>query len=130
MATIRTGIQIDDRSSQPNKAMQNALPMLVNQMEAMHVDSCTMFDTYTTVLLRRELATVANIMNQIDEEIHTAENAQGCLNKRIRDDTYEMNGLLDKVVTLFGAYLYFQGLGKVIEISDELTKKLFYNYWL
>ncbi|MFY0520925.1 tape measure protein [Lysinibacillus sp. UGB7] len=121
MATIRTAIQIQDRLSQPMRAMQNAVSMMVNQMEAMHVASGTMFDTSTIALMRRELATAANSMNQIEQEIRTADNAQDGLNNRIRDGTAEMNGLLGKVGALIGAYLSLQGLGKVIEISDELT---------
>ena len=121
MATIRTAIQIEDRLSQPIRAMQNAVSIMVNQMEAMHVASGTMFDTSTIALMRRELAIAANIMNQFEQEIRAADNAQGGLNNRVRDGTSKMNGLLGKVGALIGAYLSLQGLGKVIEISDELT---------
>ncbi|MGE7840135.1 tape measure protein [Lysinibacillus sp. NPDC093712] len=121
MATIRTAIQIEDRLSQPIRAMQNAVSMMVNQMEAMHVASGTMFDTSTIALMRRELATTTNSMNQIEQEIRAADNAQRGLNNRIRDGTDEMNGLLGKVGALIGAYLSLRGLGTVIDISDELT---------
>lgn len=121
MATIRTAIQIQDRLSQPMRAMHSAVSMMVNQMEAMHTASGTMFDTSTIALMRRELATAASSMNQIQEEIRSADNAQRGLNNRIRDGTDKMNGLLKKVGALIGAYLTLQGLGKVIEISDELT---------
>lgn len=121
MATIRTAIQIQDRLSQPMRTMHSAVSMMVNQMEAMHTASGTMFDTSTIALMRRELATAASSMNQIQEEIRSADNAQRGLNNRIRDGTDKMNGLLKKVGALIGAYLTLQGLGKVIEISDELT---------
>lgn len=121
MATIRTAIQIEDRLSQPIRAMHNAISMMVNQMEHMNVASGDMFDSSSIELMRRNLATAANSMNQIEQEIHSANNAQGGLNNRIRDGTDEMSGLLSKVMALIGAYLSLQGLGKVIEISDELT---------
>lgn len=121
MATIRTAIQIEDRLSQPIRAMHNAVSMMVNQMEAMHVASGTLFDTSTIALMRRELGNAANSMNQIEQEIRSADNAQGGLNNRIRDGTDEMNGLVKKVGALIGAYLSLQGLSKAIEISDELT---------
>lgn len=121
MATIRTAIQIEDRLSQPIRAMHNAVSMMVNQMEAMHTASGTMFDTSTIALMRRELATAANSMNQIEQEIRAADNAQLGLNNRIRDGTGEMDGLLSKVGALIGAYLSLQGLGNLIQISDELT---------
>ncbi len=121
MATIRTAIQIEDRLSQPIRAMHNAVSMMVNQMESMHVASGNMFDTSTIALMRRELANAATSMNQIEQEIRGADSAQEQLNNRIRDGTGEMDGLLGKVGALIGAYLSIQGLGKVIEISDELT---------
>lgn len=121
MATIRTAIQIEDRLSQPIRAMHNAISMMVNQMEHMNVASGDMFDSSSIELMRRNLANAANSMNQIEQEIHGANNAQGRLNNRIRDGTDAMNGLLSKVMALIGAYLSLQGLGKVIEISDELT---------
>ncbi|WP_196243731.1 tape measure protein, partial [Lysinibacillus sphaericus] len=121
MATIRTAIQIEDRLSQPIRAMHNAVSMMVNQMEAMHAASGTMFDTSSIALMRRELANAASSMNQIEQEVRAAAGAQDQLNNRIRDGTGEMDGLLSKVGALIGAYLSIQGLGKVIEISDELT---------
>lgn len=121
MATIRTAIQIEDRLSQPIRAMHNAISMMVNQMEQMNVASGNMFDSSSIELMRRNLATAANSMNQVEQEIHAADNAQLGLNNRIRDGTDEMDGLLGKVGALIGAYLSLQGLGKVIEISDELT---------
>ncbi|MEK4170960.1 tape measure protein [Lysinibacillus sp. FSL L8-0312] len=101
--------------------MHNAVSMMVNQMEAMHVASGTLFDTSSIALMRRELGNAANSMNQIEQEIRSADNAQGGLNNRIRDGTDEMNGLVKKVGALIGAYLSLQGLSKAIEISDELT---------
>ncbi|UUV26106.1 MULTISPECIES: tape measure protein [Lysinibacillus] len=121
MATIRTAIQIEDRLSQPIRAMHNAISMMVNQMEHMNVASGDMFDSSSIELMRRNLANAANSMNQIEREIHAANNAQGGLNNRIRDGTDAMNGLLSKVMTLIGAYLSLRGLGQLIEISDELT---------
>lgn len=121
MATIRTAIQIEDRLSQPIRAMHNAVSMMVNQMESMHTASGNMFDTSTIALMRREMANAATSMNQIEQEIRGTDNAQEQLNNRIRDGTGAMDGLLGKVGALVGAYLSLQGLGKVIEISDELT---------
>lgn len=121
MATIRTAIQIEDRLSQPIRAMHNAITMMVNQMEHMNVASGDMFDSSSIELMRRNLTNAANSMNQIEQEIHAANNAQGGLNNRIRDGTDAMNGLLSKVMALIGAYLSLRGLGQLIEISDELT---------
>lgn len=121
MATIRTAIQIEDRLSQPLKAMHNAVSILVNQMESLHVATGRMIDTSTVELMRRELANAANAMNQIEQEILAADNAQARFNNRIRDGTSAMDGLIGKVGALVSAYLSLQGLIKVIEISDELT---------
>lgn len=121
MATIRTAIQIQDRLSQPMRAMHSAVSTMVNQMEALNTASGHMMDTSSIEIARRELARAADQFNRIENEIRATDNAQGDLNNRIRDGTDEMNGLLGKVGALIGAYLSLQGLGKLIEISDELT---------
>ncbi|MGR6907004.1 hypothetical protein [Lysinibacillus sp. BSL11] len=87
----------------------------------MNVASGDMFDSSSIELMRRNLANAANSMNQIEQVIHAANNAQGGLNNCIRDGTDAMNGLLSKVMALIGAYLSLRGLGELIEISDELT---------
>ncbi|MEQ6357889.1 tape measure protein [Lysinibacillus sp. M3] len=121
MATIRTAIQIQDRLSQPMRAMHSAVSMMVNQMEAMHVASGRMMDTSNVQLANRELARAAEAMNRIESEITDASNSQQRFTNNIRDGTSAADGLLNKVLGIAAAYLSFQTVGKVFGLSDELT---------
>jgi hypothetical protein len=56
MATILTAIQIQNRLSQPMRAMHGAVAMMVNQMEAIHVASRQMMSTSSITFARNELA--------------------------------------------------------------------------
>lgn len=121
MATIRTAIQIQDRLSQPMRAMHGAVSMMVNQMEAMHVASGQMMDTSSVQLAQRELARAAEQFNRIESEVNNASNAQQRFTNNIRDGTSAADGLFKKIIGIAAAYLSFQTVGSVFKLSDELT---------
>ncbi|WP_107950969.1 tape measure protein [Lysinibacillus parviboronicapiens] len=121
MATIRTAIQIQDRLSQPMRAMHNAVSMMVNQMEAMNAASGHMMDTSSIETARRELARAADQFNRIENEIQDADNAQQRFTNHIRDGTNAAKGLLGKVMGIVAAYLTLQSIGDVVKLSDEIT---------
>lgn len=121
VATIRTAIQIQDRLSQPMRAMHSAVSMMVNQMEAMHVASGRMVDTSNVQLANKELARAAEAMNRIESEISNAANGQQSFTNNIRDGTSAADGLLKKIISITAAYLSFQTIGNVFKLSDEMT---------
>ncbi|EON73845.1 tape measure protein [Lysinibacillus sphaericus] len=121
MATIRTSIQLQDRLSQPMRAMHSAVSVMVNQMEAMHAASGNMMDTTSIEIARRELARAADAFNQIEDEIREADNVQQRFNNHIRDGTNAAEGLLGKVLALVAAYLSLQSISGVVQLSDEMT---------
>ncbi len=121
MATIRTAIQIQDRLSQPMRAMHNAVSMMVNQMEAMNAASGHMMDTSSIEIARRELARAADQFNRIENEIRESDNAQQRFTNHIRDGTDAADGLLGKIAGIVAAYLTLQSIGDVVKLSDEMT---------
>ncbi|WP_339260988.1 tape measure protein [Lysinibacillus sp. FSL K6-3209] len=120
IATIRTAIQIQDRLSQPMRAMHNAVSMMVNQMEAMNAASGHMMDTSSIEIARQELARAAEQFNQIENEIHAADNAQQNFTNHIRDGTNAADGLLGKIAGIVAAFLTLQSMGNVVKLSDEM----------
>ncbi|MGN4127619.1 tape measure protein [Lysinibacillus sphaericus] len=120
MATIRTAIQIQDRLSQPMRAMHNAVSMMVNQMEAMHTASSSMMDTSSIEIARRELARAADEFNRIEDEVRNADDAQRDFNNNIRDGTTAADGLLSKIIGIAAAYLSFQTGKNIVALSDEM----------
>ncbi|AVK85264.1 hypothetical protein C3943_17885 [Lysinibacillus sp. B2A1] len=121
MATIRTAIQIQDRLTQPMKAMHNAVSMMVNQMEAMNAASGHMMDTSSIEIARRELARAADQFNRIENEVRDADNAQQGFTNHIRDGTNAADKLLGKIMGIVAAYLTLQSISDVVKLSDEMT---------
>jgi len=121
MATIRTAIQIQDRLSQPIRAMHNAVSMMVNQMEAMNAASGHMMDTSSIEIARRELARTADQLNRIENEVRDADNAQQKFNNHIRDGTGAADGLLGKIMGIVAAYLSLRSIGDIVKLSDDMT---------
>ncbi|MGG2105553.1 tape measure protein [Lysinibacillus pakistanensis] len=121
MATIQTAIQIQDRLSQPMRAMHNAVSMMVNQMEAMNAASGHMMDTSSIEIARRELARASEQFNRIESEVRNADNAQQGFNNHIRDGTSAANGLLGKVMGIAAAYLSFQSVKGILSMADDIT---------
>lgn len=121
MATIQTAIQIQDRLSQPMRAMHNAVSMMVNQMEAMNAASGHMMDTSSIEIARRELARASEQFNRIESEVRNADNAQQGFNNHIRDGTSAANGLLDKITGIAAAYLSFQTVKGILSMADDIT---------
>ncbi|MEG0449899.1 MAG: tape measure protein [Lysinibacillus sp.] len=121
MATIRTSIQIQDRLSQPMRAMHNAVSMMVNQMEAMHSASGNMMNTSSIELARRELSRAAESMNRIEQEVQGAATAQQRFTNNIRDGTSALGELLGKILAVVGAYLSLRSIQDVVRLSDEMS---------
>lgn len=121
MATIRTAIQIQDRLSQPMRAMHNAVSMMVNQMEAMNAASGHMMDTSSIEIARRELARTADQLNRIENEVRDADNAQQKFNNHIRDGTGAADGLLGKIMGVVAAYLSLRFIGDIVKLSDDMA---------
>lgn len=121
MATIRTAIQIQDRLSQPMRAMHNAVSTMVNQMEALHAASGTVMDTSSIEIARRELGRAAEEFNRIEDEVRNAGNAQQGFNNNIRDGTSAADGLFNKIKGIVAAYLSIKTIGGIISMADDIT---------
>lgn len=121
MATIRTAINMTDNLSPIFRSINSALQLTISGFENLQNASGEVVDISRLQQAQRELARVDEMFNRIESDIRDAENAQNGFNNRIRDGTSAMDGLIGKVMTLIGAYLSLQGLGKVIQLSDQMT---------
>ncbi|WPK12230.1 tape measure protein [Lysinibacillus louembei] len=121
MATIRTAINMTDNLSPVFRSINSALQLTVSGFQNLEGASGNAVDVSRLQQAQRELARVDKMFNQIENEIRDAENAQGKFNNKIRDGTTAVDGLVNKVGALIGAYLSLQGLGNVLAISDQMA---------
>jgi len=121
MATIRTTIMVNDMMSQQFRAMNMAMTSVISSFQNLQHTSSNAIDTASLEAAQRELQRIESQMNEVEQEIRQAENAQENLNRNIRNGTNAANGFLRQLGSIVATYLTLQGLGKVIEISDEYT---------
>lgn len=118
MATIRTSIQITDGMSRAFQSMNNSMNILIGSFEELHATSGNAVDTASIQAARRELNQAELAFNEIEQEIRQAGEAQNNFNQQINEGSSAADGLLGKVGGILAAYLSFQALGDVLNLSD------------
>lgn len=118
MATIRTSIQITDGMSRAFQSMNNAMNIVLSSFESLQDASGNAIDTASIQAARRELNQAELAFNEIEQEIRQAEAAQNDFNQEIHEGTSAADGLLGKLGGILAAYLSFQALGDVLNLSD------------
>lgn len=115
---------VNDMMSQQFRAMNMAMSSVISSFQHMQNVSGSAVDTAALEAAQRELQLVESRMNEVEQEIRQAENAQENLNRDIRNGTDAASGLLSKLGAIVGTYLTLQGLGDAISLSDEMTNTI------
>ena len=121
MATIKSAIALYDGVTSPLQSMNRAMNIILNSFQAMQNASGNAVDVGAIQQAREELARTETALDGIEKNIRDADEQQNKLNDDIRQGTSNADGLLSKVkgiVTAIGAGI---GIGKVIELSDDLA---------
>ncbi|MEH7392393.1 tape measure protein [Bacillus sp. JJ1474] len=121
MATIRTVVQVQDNMSRAFQSMNNAMNIVINSFEQLQMQSSNAVDTTSIQAARQQLALAENSFNQIEQQIHQANNQQQQLNNSINQGSSAASGFLSKLVAIVGTYLSLQAGKSIIELSDQMT---------
>lgn len=121
MATIRTAIQIQDKMTPAFKSMNVAMNIVLNTFEKLQKTSSNAVDTSSIQTAREELARANVIINQAEDEINQANNAQDKFNNNIRNGTNSADGLLGKVKQIALTVASMAGMQKVLDLSDQVS---------
>ncbi|MEH7522017.1 tape measure protein [Bacillus sp. JJ1503] len=121
MATIRTVVQVQDNMSRAFQSMNNAMNIVINSFEQLQMQSSNAVDTASIQAARQQLALAENSFNQIEQQIHQANNQQQQLNNSINQGSSAASGFLSKLVAIVGTYLSLQAGKSIIELSDQMT---------
>lgn len=122
MATISTSIELYDRVSAPIHNMISALEEMIGTYESVETTMNAGFDTTPIDRARQAIDQTTTQMEQFEQEIQGAEQQQDDLNRKIRQGSSDMDSLTDNVMGLVGAYASFQGLQKLVNLSDEYVQ--------
>jgi tape measure domain-containing protein len=122
MATIRTAIQIQDGMTPAMRSMTTALNICINSFEAMQNASGHAVDTASISAARAELARVETAMNEVEQDIRAADNAQRRLNGDMQNASSVAEEFAGKIKNVLGAMATIAGVKKVMDLSDTLAQ--------
>ena len=122
MASISTSIELYDRVSGPINNMISALNNMIDTYESVESAMNSGFDTAPINEARRAIDQAAEQMDEFEQNIRQSEQQQEDLNRQIRQGASDMDGLTDSVMGMVGAYASFQGLQKLVNLSDEYVQ--------
>lgn len=124
MATIRTSIQVHDGLSGALRHMNSALQSVVTSFEQMQTATNQGINTAQFESARRDLALASQQMQEFENAAQQAANQQNGLNNAARNGANIFKKLGSAAIAAATAYLSFQQVGKLINISDSYASTI------
>lgn len=121
MATIQTIINIQDRMTPAFTSMNRAMNIVINSFEKLQLQSGNAVDTSAFQTAREELAKMEVAMDGVKNQIKQAANQQQNFNNKVNQGKSSTDGLVKKAKGLVAAYMGFQTVGKIVNISDQMA---------
>lgn len=103
------------------RSITTALNVTINSFEALQSASHTAVDTASLETARRELASAEVAINQVEQEIREANNAQQNFNSSVRNGGSAMDGLIGRVRSLASAYLGVKAAQQGMDAVDTYS---------
>lgn len=122
MAAISSQISLVDRMSSPLLNITNALEGVISSLQGVDTNINNSFDSTVIDSARKSLDLANAEINEMTENLNKATNKQDKLNKEIQEGCNNMDSLTNGVVGMVAAYAGFQGIGKLVKMSDEYTQ--------
>jgi len=121
MASISSQINLIDRMSSPLLNITNALDGVISSLQRVDSNINDSFDTGAIDSARRSLDLANKELDEMSQNLTETTNKQNKLNKEIQDGCNKMDSLTDGVVGMVAAYAGFQGISKMVEMSDTMA---------
>ncbi len=121
MASISTSIAIYDKVSAPINNMISALTDMCDAYESVERSMGKGFDTSKIVSARAAIDRAADSVVKLGRNTDGAEDEQREYNRAVQSGDSAMDGLVGKVAGLVATYASLQTVGKLVNLSDEMT---------
>lgn len=125
MATIKSALSLYDGMTGPLKHIHTALNTVLNTFEAVQTASGNAIDTAAIQSAREELARAGDEMNQMEQNIRDAEQAQDQFNGSVREGATAADSLQNKLKGILGTVISIAGIKSALgwvkenlELSD------------
>ena len=122
MANIATSIQLFDKVSAPINNMIGAINRMIYAFDSVESSMDGTFDTSEIDAARNHVQQATAQVIALGDEIEKNKQNQNRFNKEVKNGASAMDGLTNKVMGMVGAYASFQGVLKLVKLSDEYTQ--------
>lgn len=124
MATIRSALSLYDGMTGPLQSIHKALNIVLNSFEAVQNASGNVIDSSAIQEAREELARAGSQLDELEQNIRDADQAQEDFNDSVRDGTNATHGLANafsSLKTIAATLGVTAGLKKLVDLSDQFT---------
>lgn len=122
MASIATQINMYDRMSAPLYNIMGAVQQVTSALQSVDNAVNHGFDTSAIDNARRSVDLANTQMEEIQSSIRQAGEEQERFNRTVHQGSSAMDGLGNKVIGMVAAYAGFQGVQKIVALSDSMTQ--------
>jgi len=123
LATLRTSIQVLDGMSAPMRSMNNALNIVIGSFETLQRASHNTIDTQSIQTARSELSRAEASINQVEQEIESANRQQQQFNQSMRSGSDAASGLAKKVMGFVAAFAGMAALKEGADMTDQYVNQ-------
>lgn len=114
MATIGTAIKLNDMMSSPIRNITNAMNMMLSSWESLDGATSGGLDVNGVESIRSEINRATQALDNMGDE-------QREFNREVQRGDDVMGGLTDSILGAVGAFVGLQGIGQLVNLSDEYT---------
>lgn len=119
MGSIRTSLQLQDGISARLRTINQAVDTVIHSFD--RLNSVNMFNDDGIEKAKKDLTSVSNNVNQIENEISQASAQQANFNGQLNHGSVAGGNLLNKIKAIGAAYLSIRAVENVLGLSDELA---------
>lgn len=122
MASISTQINIVDRMSSPLQNITSAVEQVIGSLQGVDGAINQGFNTSAFDSARRSIDQANVELDEMMENIRQNTEEQQRYNRTVQQGSNAMDGLSNKVIGMVAAYAGFQGVSKMVNLSDSMTQ--------
>ncbi len=122
MASISTQLNIVDRMSGPLQGVIGTVDEVVEGLNEVDAAINRGFDTTPITQVESELTQVNQQVNQVEDNLNAVEQQQNQVNNSFNQGSSAIDGLVGGVVSMVAAYASWQGVQKMVALSDTMTQ--------
>lgn len=122
MASISTQINLIDRMSSPLHNITSAVEQVIVSLNNVDGAISEGFDTAPIVQAAQQIDMATQQLDEMTQNLHNNAEAQQRFNQQVQQGSNTMDNLAGKVIGMVAAYASFQGVQKMVALSDSMVQ--------